>query len=65
MAHGVGVRDGVRCALAVVGVVHPWAGRREGGGEVVEGLCKCDARVPDGDGDGDEFHPLPGIFLGP
>jgi len=35
---------------------------REGGGAVVEGHCKCGARVSDGDGD--EFHPLPVFFEG-
>jgi hypothetical protein len=52
---GVGVHGGGRCAPAGVGVVRTWANCREGGGEVVEGPCKCGAHVSDGDGD--EFHP--------
>jgi hypothetical protein len=60
MAPGVKVRDGVRCAHASVGVVHSWADHREGGGEVVEGPCKCGAHMSNGNAD--EFHPLP-VFL--
>ncbi len=60
MAPGVGVRDGVRCNTADVGVVHSWADCREDGGEAVEGPCKVGARVSDGDGD--KFHPPP-VFL--
>ena len=39
-----------------------WADRGEGGGEVVEGLCKRRARVVDGDGD--KLHPSPTLLEG-
>ena len=57
MAPDVGVRDGLRCAPVGDGVVHSWANRGEGGGEVVEGPCERCTRVSDGDGD--EFHTPP------
>ncbi len=60
MALGVGVRDGLLCALAGASSVRTWANHGEDGSEVVEGLCKCDARVLDGDGD--EFKSPP-VFL--
>ncbi len=60
MALGARVCYGGRCARAGGGVVHLWADRLEGGGEVVEGPCKCGACVSDGDGD--VFH-TPLVFL--
>ena len=57
---GVGVHGVGRCAPAGAGVVRTWANCMEGGCEVVEGPCKCGARVSDGDGD--EFHPS-AVFL--
>ncbi len=60
MVLGVGVGDGLLCALASGGLVRKWANREEGGGEVVEGPCNCGTRVPDGDGH--EFHNPPGFI---
>ena len=57
MAASVGVRDGLRCALASAGMVHSWAIRGECGGDVVKGLCEHCTRVSDGDCD--ESHPPP------
>ena len=62
MAHGVEVRDGLRCALASVCVVHSWANRGEGGDEVVE--CPCERRTRVSDGDGDKLNPPLVVFEG-
>ena len=64
------VRGGVGNVPAGSCLIHVRADGGEGGGEIVEGLVECDARVFDGDGD--EFHPSPvfsesrdegGVFL--
>jgi hypothetical protein len=61
VAPSVAVRDGMLCTLAGACLVRTCANRGEGG-EVVEGPCKCGARVPDGDGH--EFHSLPVLLEG-
>ncbi len=57
VAPSVGVHCGLYFALTIVDLVRSWSNRGECGGEVVEGLCECCTRVPDGNGD--EFHPPP------
>ena len=51
MAHGVGVRSGLRYVRVGLDMVHCWANREEFGCEVVEGPSERCTRVSDGDGD--------------
>ncbi len=62
MAPGVGVRDGLCCALVGAGLVRSKADRGEGSGEVIEVSCKRRARVADEDGV--KVHPPPVLFEG-